>query len=218
MTDTEHAGMRPLPLPPPPGPGPLRLTVWDAPNMDMSLGTVLGARPGQDTRPDYTAVATWLCRRAPAVETIEAVVFANIPPGAEERMGGWVIAVRQAGFGVYARPKNDADSDVDEAMVALVEARRDEGELAELIVASHDARCFGPVADDLTADGTVVTVLGYRELLTGYRDHDVTVVDIEDVPGAFSKPLPRSHLFDLPAEGRWLPPLTLLTPSRGTDG
>lgn len=207
--DTDGTG---LPLPPQPGPGRLRLAVWDAPNMDMSLGTVLGTRPGYDTRPDYSAVASWLCARSPAADVIEASVFANIPVGAEERMGGWVIAVRQAGFGVYARPKVEADSDVDEAMVALVEARRDEGGLVEVIVASHDARCFGPVADELSAAGTVVTVLGYRELLTGYRDHDVQIVDIEDVPGAFSRPLPRSHLFDLPPEGRWLPPLVRLEP------
>src|SRR6187402_2261679 len=36
------------------------LLVWDAPNMDMSLGSLLGARPTSAFRPRFDAVGRWL--------------------------------------------------------------------------------------------------------------------------------------------------------------
>ena len=39
---------------------PLDLLVWDAPNIDMTLANVIGARPSASSRPRFDAVAKWL--------------------------------------------------------------------------------------------------------------------------------------------------------------
>ena len=50
------------------------LLVWDAPNMDMSLGSLLGARPTSAFRPRFDAVGRWLLDVAGATATAEACV------------------------------------------------------------------------------------------------------------------------------------------------
>src|SRR5918997_844657 len=45
-------------------PVPRVLLVWDAPNMDMSLGSLLGARPTAAFRPRFDAVGRWLLELA----------------------------------------------------------------------------------------------------------------------------------------------------------
>src|SRR5947208_2213096 len=50
-------------------------------------------------------------------------------------------------------------------------------------------------------------VLGYREKdAFASRSAALAFVDVEDVPGAFERPLPRTNLFDLPPSGRWFEP------------
>ena len=44
----------------------------------------------------------------------EATVFTNIAPGSAEVVRPWVDALRNVGFAVFAKPKIDEDSDVDD--------------------------------------------------------------------------------------------------------
>ena len=46
-----------------PGPANL-LLVWDAPNLDMGLGAILGGRPTAAYRPRFDAIGRWLLARA----------------------------------------------------------------------------------------------------------------------------------------------------------
>jgi uncharacterized protein len=183
------------------------LLVWDAPNMDMTLGNLLGARPGPGQRPRFDAVGRWLVGEASDDSAVEATVFTNIAPGAAATVRGWVDAVRAAGFAVFAKPKIDPDDDIDDEMVAHIERRSGEGWLQTLVVASGDGRNFRELLERLSGEGTDVRVLGFEEH-AGYATSSpaITFVDVEDVPGAFSSPLPRLRLGSLPPEGLWLPP------------
>ena len=40
------------------------LLVWDAPNLDMGLGAILGGRPSAAHRPRFDAIGRWLLARA----------------------------------------------------------------------------------------------------------------------------------------------------------
>lgn len=40
------------------------LLVWDAPNMDMGLGSLLGGRPTAAHRPRFDAIGRWLVHLA----------------------------------------------------------------------------------------------------------------------------------------------------------
>ena len=52
------------------GPTPRRvLLVWDAPNLDMGLGSILGRRPTALERPRFDALGRWLLGRAADVST-----------------------------------------------------------------------------------------------------------------------------------------------------
>src|SRR3954470_15544097 len=68
------------------------LLVWDAPNLDMGLGSILGRRPTALERPRFDALGRWLLARTAAVAARvpdapdllvepEATVFTNIAPG-----------------------------------------------------------------------------------------------------------------------------------------
>src|ERR1700760_3371415 len=88
-----------------PGP-PLRvLLVWDAPNMDMSLGSLLGARPTSAYRPRFDAVGRWLLGLAGPDGVAEATVFTNVVPGSTEILRPWGEALRTVGFAVFAQPE-----------------------------------------------------------------------------------------------------------------
>src|ERR1700746_2119442 len=129
-----------------PPPGGRVLLVWDAPNLDMGLGSILGRRPTALERPRFDALGRWLLARTAEVSAgrpgivvePEATVFTNIAPGsaAGVRPGvrAWVEALGNVCFAVFAKPKIDEDSDVDRDMLAHIEQRRQEG-LAALVVA-----------------------------------------------------------------------------------
>jgi putative heme uptake system protein len=200
-------------------PVPRVLLVWDAPNMDMSLGSLLGARPTAAFRPRFDAVGRWLLELAGPDATAEATVFTNVAPGSTEVVRPWVEALRNVGFAVFAKPKLTDDSDVDDDMLAHIKLRASEGELRHIVVASGDGRAFREPLEELDAAGTTVTVIGFREHASFALNSEVIeFVDLEDIDGVFREPLPRITLDTLPDTGAWLPPFrslrSLLEPRR----
>ena len=141
-------------------PGGRVLLVWDAPNLDMGLGSILGRRPTALERPRFDALGRWLLARTAEVSSgrpgvvvePEATVFTNIAPGSAEVVRPWVDALRNVGFAVFAKPKIDEDSDVDRDMLAHIELRRGEG-LAALVVASADGQAFRQPLEEIARTG-----------------------------------------------------------------
>jgi putative heme uptake system protein len=191
------------------GGAPRTLLVWDAPNMDMALTSLLGRQPLGQERPRFDAVGRWLLELADESEDageVEACVFANVPEGAAGRMGGWVKALRSFGYAVFVKPKHEG-SDVDSDMLAHVQRRSAEGDLARLVVASGDGQAFREPLEELAAQGVEVIVLAFAEEATyALTSSLLRFFDLEDVPEAFKTSLPRTRLDALPREGRWLPP------------
>ncbi len=201
------------------GPPPRVLLVWDAPNMDMSLGTLLGARPTAAFRPRFDAVGRWLLELAGPESVAEATVFTNVVPGSTEVVRPWVEALRNVGFAVFAKPKVAEDSDVDDDMLAHIALRSGEGRLEHVVVASGDGRAFKEPLEELQKAGTYVTIIGFREHASFAVNSEVfEFIDLEDIEGVFREPLPRITLDSLPEAGAWLPPFrslrSLLEPRR----
>jgi len=209
-------------------PGPASyLLVWDAPNLDMGLGAILGGRPTAAYRPRFDAIGRWLLGQASDLtestgERVEpeATVFTNVSPAGADAVRPWVEALRNVGFAVFAKPKNDEDSDVDQDMLAHIERRSDEGVLRGVVVASADGQNFLEPIEALAAQGIPVTVLGFHEHASwAVNSECVTFVDLEDIPGVFREPLPRINLDQLPEGGAWLQPFrplaALLNNTRG---
>ncbi|WP_006242575.1 NYN domain-containing protein [Mycolicibacterium tusciae] len=199
------------------------LLVWDAPNLDMGLGSILGGRPTAAHRPRFDALGRWLLARTaelsasrPEVELQaplipEATVFTNIAPGSADVVRPWVEALRNVGFAVFAKPKIDEDSDVDIDMLNHIALRRSEG-LAGVLVASADGQAFKQPLEEIAREGIPVEVLGFREHASWALASDTLVfVDLEDIPGVFREPLPRIGLDSLPEQGAWLQPFRPLS-------
>ncbi|MBF6247473.1 NYN domain-containing protein, partial [Nocardia elegans] len=77
------------------------LLVWDAPNLDMGLGAILGGRPTAAYRPRFDALGRWLLARTAELSAgsssriePEATVFTNIAPGTADVVRPWVEALR----------------------------------------------------------------------------------------------------------------------------
>ena len=194
------------------------LLVWDAPNLDMGLGAILGGRPTAAYRPRFDALGRWLLGRTADLSRhrtspleAEATVFTNIAPGSADVVRPWVEALRNVGFAVFAKPKIDEDSDVDSDMLEHIELRRGEG-LAAVMVASADGQAFREPLEELAAAGVAVQVLGFREHASWAVTSEILdFVDLEDIPGVFREPLPRVRLETLPDEGAWLQPFRPLS-------
>ena len=183
----------------------LDLLVWDAPNVDMTLSNVIGGRPTPSSRPRFDAVARWLLAAAGDRE-VEGTVFANVPPGGAVSMRGWIEAIRSFGYDVFARPKLGPDDDVDADMLAHIRSRAATHLLRRLVVASGDGRNFLEPLEELARTGVEVVVLSFSEVAGYAQESDlISFVDLEDVPGAFTTPLPRVRLDNLPVGGAWLP-------------
>jgi uncharacterized protein len=193
----------------------LDLLIWDAPNIDMTLSTVIGARPTAETRPRFDAIAAWFVEGAggvggrdtpPDAPEVEACVFANIPPvvGSLQR---WVEALRGFGYAVFARPKAQPDDDIDQAMLDHIAIRSHSHWVRRLVVFSGDGRNFAEPLEELARQGTRVVVVAFSEV-AGYAISSdlLEFIDIEDVPGAFAAPLDRVRLDALPPDGAWLRP------------
>ena len=198
---------------------PRVLLVWDAPNLDMGLGSILGGRPTAAHRPRFDALGRWLLARTAelaaqdpeAALEPEATVFTNIAPGSAEVVRPWVEALRNVGFAVFAKPKVDEDSDVDADMLAHIDLRREQG-LAALLVASADGQAFRTPLEDIARSGIPVSVLGFREHASWALASDsLEFVDLEDIPHVFREPLPRIGLDSLPEQGAWLQPFRPLS-------
>lgn len=200
---------------------PRVLLVWDAPNLDMGLGSILGGRPTAAHRPRFDALGRWLLSRTAKVARQaaqshpqpepEATVFTNIAPGSADVVRPWVEALRNVGFAVFAKPKVDEDSDVDSDMLAHIERRSQEG-LAALLVASADGQAFRLPLEDIARTGVPVSVLGFREHASWALTSDtLEFIDLEDIPGVFREPLPRIGLDSLPENGAWLQPFRPLS-------
>ncbi len=194
---------------------PLDLLIWDAPNIDMTLSTVIGARPTAASRPRFDAIAAWFVAAAGEPDAagrdgnapdVEACVFANIPPvpGTLQR---WVEALRGFGYAVFARPKTQPDDDIDQDMLDHIAVRAHSHHLRRLVVFSGDGRNFAEPLEELARSGTQVTVVAFSEV-AGYAISSdlLEFIDIEDVPGAFAVPLDRVRLDALPPDGAWLRP------------
>jgi putative heme uptake system protein len=189
----------------------LDLLIWDAPNIDMTLSTVIGARPTAASRPRFDAIAAWFVEAAgdpstPGGADVEACVFANIPPVVGS-MRGWVEALRGFGYAVFARPKLQPDDDIDQDMLDHIAVRAHSHELRRLVVFSGDGRNFAEPLEELARAGTHVVVVAFSEV-AGYAISSdlLEFIDIEDVPGAFVEPLDRVRLDALPPDGAWLRP------------
>jgi putative heme uptake system protein len=183
----------------------LDLLVWDAPNVDMTLSNVIGGRPTPSSRPRFDAVARWLLAAA-GDRDVEGTVFANVPPGGAVSMRGWIEAIRSFGYDVFARPKLGPDDDVDADMLAHIRSRAATHRLHRLVVASGDGRNFLEPLEELARTGVEVVVLSFSEVAGYAQESDlISFVDLEDVPGAFTTPLPRVRLDNLPVGGAWLP-------------
>jgi putative heme uptake system protein len=191
------------------------LLVWDAPNLDMGLGSILGRRPTALERPRFDALGRWLLARTAEVAANrqdvsaepEATVFTNIAPGSAEVVRPWVDALRNVGFAVFAKPKLDEDSDVDSDMLGHIAQRSADG-LAALVVASADGQAFREPLEEISRGGVPVQVLGFREHASWALASDV---DLEDIAGVFREPLPRIGLDSLPEKGAWLQPFRPLS-------
>jgi uncharacterized protein len=195
------------------------LLVWDAPNLDMGLGSILGGRPTAAHRPRFDALGRWLLSRTAELSAAcpdltlepEATVFTNIAPGSADVVRPWVEALRNVGFAVFAKPKIDEDSDVDIDMLNHIALRRTEG-LAGVLVASADGQAFKQPLEEIARDGVSVQVLGFREHASWALASDtLEFVDLEDIPGVFREPLPRIGLDSLPEQGAWLQPFRPLS-------
>ena len=202
------------------GPAPRRvLLVWDAPNLDMGLGSILGRRPTALERPRFDALGRWLLSRTAEVSAHhddissepEATVFTNIAPGSADVVRPWVDALRNVGFAVFAKPKLDEDSDVDSDMLSHIAQRYQDG-LAALVVASADGQAFRIPLEEIARSGVPVQVLGFREHASWALASDtLDFVDLEDIAGVFREPLPRIGLDSLPDQGAWLQPFRPLS-------
>jgi uncharacterized protein len=182
-----------------------RLLLWDAPNMDMTLSTLIGGKPTPRQRPDLGGLYKWFVRRGDPGDTYEAGVFVNVPPHLAERMTGWVMWLNETGYRVFAKPK-DGTSDIDEDIRGRLHATEPD-ELAEVLLASHDAKAFLEDCETLAAKGVQVTVLGFRELAPRFaRSEMLTFIDLDEIPGLFDEPPPRVRLDALPPHGRWFEP------------
>lgn len=204
-------------------PGKHVLLVWDAPNLDMGLGAILGGRPTAAHRPRFDALGRWLldftdelAATQPPGQHVplepEATVFTNIAQGSADVVRPWVEALRNVGFAVFAKPKIDEDSDVDEDMLDHIALRHQTPGLAGLVVASADGQAFRDPLELIASAGIPVQVIGFREHASwAVSSSLLEFVDLEDIPGVFREPLPRISLDTLPDEGAWLQPFRPLS-------
>lgn len=185
-----------------------RLLVWDAPNIDVTIGELLGHKPCRAQRPNFEALADWLCDRASQGEEIQAAVFVNMKPECEGAIHHWVRHLRSLGFSVFCKPK-DGNSDIDPNMCEFIREQVSQGGVTEVLVASGDGRNFNGLLTNLAEDGIAATVLGFTEV-SRYASQNprLTLIDLESIPGLFPQSLPR--LRNLPLVGGWMPASTTL--------
>ncbi|MEZ5233088.1 MAG: hypothetical protein R2749_10325 [Acidimicrobiales bacterium] len=196
----------------------VRLLVWDDPDVRRTRDRVLVAEVADDRHADLDRLYRWLAARCGPGEQPEACLFTVVRPGDEVATAARVTTIREQGFAVHVRrdPAQGADGGgpadatdpLSEPMWAMIDGFRRGGRLREVIIASHDETAFGPALDALAGAGIEVTFIGFREQ-AGFAcgRGGIRFIDIEDVDGLYGDPLPRTNLYDLPIDGRTLPPL-----------
>ena len=79
---------------------PRMLLVWDAPNMDMGLGAIIGGRPTAAYRPRFDALGRWLLRRTDAIAGTSGITPEPrpqcSPTSPRQRRGGAALGRRPA--------------------------------------------------------------------------------------------------------------------------
>jgi len=184
--------------------------VWDAPNVDMCLATIIEGKPTSKDRPDLAVLGDWLVDHAEVADDVEACVFINVAPHVAGVLRGWVLWLLEEGFRVFAKPKQ-GESDVDDDMLAHLWAREADGDLDAVYVGSNDAKAFAEPLVELAGRGIAVTVLGFAEYAGGMASMPgLRFVDLEAIDGLFGEPLPRLTLEALPPDGRWFEPTGVL--------
>lgn len=185
------------------------LLAWDAPNIMCALWELNHESPTQGQRPRFAALRRWLDDRAGPEGLAEGCVFLNVKSDGP-RPTRFVEQVRQAGFWVFALPKHGT-SDVDGPMVKYLKEECEKGDVAEVIVASHDRRCFAPALHELRRLGVRTTVIGFAERsLWATRNAEVDFVDLESIPDVFADALPRrAALSSVPRAGGFYPPAAM---------
>jgi uncharacterized protein len=182
------------------------LLVWDAPNIDMALGSVLGSKPQAKDRPQADALARWLIQRSPGA-ALEATIFVNMPAENATPLFGWISRMLDIGYRTFVKPKTSADSDVDDDMIRLIEKRHQGGDLEQLFVLSHDGARFAGPLKRLSASGVRTHAVIFPEMAHVLATTDgVEVIDLESIPGLFRSALPRLRYDLLPSDGRWFEP------------
>lgn len=187
-----------------------RLLVWDGPNMDMQLSDIFGRIPVGPERPDMICLLRWFNERADEDEEAMACVFANVNAWgpSNPRLHGWLRHLSASGYWIWPRPKDkDGEGDIDESMIAFIRERWTD-DLREVIIASHDAACFGEIRRELMTAGVNVVVLGFSEYVNGFEElGSEGFWDLEGIPDVFTQPLPRHvNIWHLPQEGALIEP------------
>jgi putative heme uptake system protein len=175
--------------------------VWDAPNMNSAQEELIGPRPGA-VHADMSKLMEWLVERA-GDNVLNACLFFNVRGEPSPKYHSWLRFLSSRGFDLFLKPKRTDDSDVDSDMLRYIEERVACGDVVEVVVASHDARCFEEPMKRWAQQGMRVTLVGFAELANGWRDfEDVIFVDLESIPGLFGETLKRHiNLWRLPDEG-----------------
>ena len=195
-----------------------RVLIWDAPNMDMALSEILGRRPVGEERPRVARLMDWLQARGRADnDEVSARVFANVSDAnrENEKFLAFYQILQTSGFEIFLKPKSaSGEGDIDENMVAYGRELLTQGGLRELIIGSHDARCFADLATTLIGRGINVVILGYHDRMGGYCNVEgLQRVDLEEIRGMFRTPPPRPvRVEDLPLEGHLFRPLAQIVP------
>jgi uncharacterized protein len=178
--------------------------VWDLPNFNGTLQELIGPDAVRKHRADFSALASFLVHAARDATLARGTIFMNIPSTDPSRVEGFVTKLRRSGFAVFVKPRTDS-SDIDDNLVALVAQNR--SKVSRLIIGTHDRdlldRCVKTIPTSCA-----VTVIGFEECSRWAIQTDrVRFVDVEDVPGLFTSPLPRCLLRRIQPEGALLAPL-----------
>jgi uncharacterized protein len=180
--------------------GTKALLIVDSPNINSVARRLLGRIPQRGERFNPSSLAAW-AHRYTAAERVECTLFTNIPDPIPPGVAGWINHLLDNDWRVFARPKINADDDIDEAMITHLQSRQWDS----VVVFSHDSQRFaGPLAE-LGRSGALVTVVGFREC-AGQLAHleALDFVDVEQIPDLYPIRYPRLRLAGLPVDGGWV--------------
>ena len=106
-------------------------------------------RPRRHERLEFEALSRWFRASAPGASVMCALM--NVDPEPAAGVEGFALALVDAGWHVYCRPRDGHGSDVDDELVSLLRA----GHWRRAAVVSHDARAFREPLEELAGAGAV---------------------------------------------------------------